>query len=71
MLYRGMLYTISWSTACPDNNILATAGTNNTIVFIDLSTESAYLHYKIVDYRSIKIFISSILFHPNEKKLFC
>lgn len=67
-----MLYTLSWSTACPDNNILATAGTNNTIVFIDLLTEVAYLHYNLFSKKNnVRLFISSILFHPHQRKLFC
>jgi len=67
---KGLLYTLSWSTLFPDN-ILATAGTNNTIVFIDLLTETAYLHHSLYQKPMRKVFISSILFHPYEKKLFC
>ncbi|CAI6344430.1 unnamed protein product [Macrosiphum euphorbiae] len=70
---KGLLYTLSWSTACPRNNILATGGTNNTIVLIDLSTESVYCHYSLFQGKNKykKIFISSILFHPSQNILFC
>uniref|UniRef100_A0A2H8TMA1 Leucine-rich repeat and WD repeat-containing protein 1 n=1 Tax=Melanaphis sacchari TaxID=742174 RepID=A0A2H8TMA1_9HEMI len=68
---KGLLYTLSWSTACPRNNILATGGTNNTIVLIDLSANLAYLHYSLPQGNSKKIFISSILFHPSQNVLFC
>ncbi|KAL4120042.1 hypothetical protein QTP88_012788 [Uroleucon formosanum] len=70
---KGLLYTLSWSTACPNNNILATGGTNNTIVLIDLSTKSAYLHYSLFQGKNKKkkLFISAVLFHPFENKLFC
>ncbi|XP_026821891.1 leucine-rich repeat and WD repeat-containing protein 1-like [Rhopalosiphum maidis] len=68
---KGLLYTLSWSTACPGNKILATGGTNNTIVFIDLSTNSAYLHYILPIMNNKKVFISSILFHPSQNVLFC
>lgn len=67
--YRGLLYTLSWSTACPSNNILATGGTNCTIVLIDLKTHKAYLHYSLPQANK-KIFISSILFHPSQNVLF-
>lgn len=69
-MHSGILYTLSWCTACPENNILATAGTNNTIIFIDLSTETAYLHYIVLKDKR-KNFISSILFHPYKNILFC
>ncbi|XP_022178498.1 leucine-rich repeat and WD repeat-containing protein 1-like [Myzus persicae] len=68
---KGLLYTLSWSTACPHNNILAAGGTNNTIVLIDLSTKSAYLHYNLFEKIHRKVFISSILFHPFQNILFC
>ncbi|XP_027841603.1 leucine-rich repeat and WD repeat-containing protein 1-like [Aphis gossypii] len=67
---KGLLYTLSWSTACPSNNILATGGTNCTIVLIDLKTHKAYLHYSLPQANK-KIFISSILFHPSQNVLFC
>ncbi|KAL5242905.1 hypothetical protein ACI65C_010315 [Semiaphis heraclei] len=71
---KGLLYTLSWSTACLNNNILATGGTTNTIVLIDMLSESAYLHYSLFQGNNRnkgKVFISSILFHPSQNLLFC
>ncbi|XP_050543861.1 leucine-rich repeat and WD repeat-containing protein 1-like isoform X1 [Daktulosphaira vitifoliae] len=67
---KGLLYTLSWCMSCQPNKILATSGTYSSIVFIDLSSKSAYLTYDLTQ-RNKKIFVSSILFHPYEKKLFC
>jgi len=50
---------------------LATGGTSNTIVFIDLFTNSAYLQYLLSQNTCTNLFINSIVFHPYEKKLFC
>ncbi|XP_050420946.1 leucine-rich repeat and WD repeat-containing protein 1-like [Adelges cooleyi] len=69
---KGLLYTVSWCTACPNNNILVTSGTACTIVFIDLQSESAYLTYNLFQSKKLrKVFVCSTIFHPYERKLFC